>query len=718
MYKSKFGRAGRGEEFGNPLLKNKRLQYNDRKSSFADTAMTRQYLDFDLAIQKQASGYRARVLNSPGGQGSADFTLPFSNLEIENLLLKIGHVRGTRRGRDSTQMEAAKKFGGALFRAVFVNDVGRCWQSSISIADATQNGLRLRLRLNDAAELADLPWEFLYDAALDRFFNHSVETPLVRFLDLPSPPRPLTTTLPLKILVMFSLPSDYEQLDADKEWQNLKEALSDLETRGLVHVERIDEATLPELQKRLRRGEYHIFHYVGHGAFDAERSESVLLFEGAQGRAKKVGGQMLGTLLRDHKALRLVVLNACEGGRTALDDPFSGVAQNLIRQGIPAVVAMQFAITDEAALQLSSEFYKALADNYPLDAALAEARKAVYLDGNEVEWATPVLYSRAPDGVIFDLQTAPPPNRIAPPPPNEQPAAAQPHARVAAPEETLSFDVLLQRAERLRQQGERYLADTPVEQEAWLPKFQQARDYLERAQKLEPDNPQMLYALAQVHARLVPPDLAAARTLVRRVEDLLDGTTDANEKRLLADAYFFHATLSEPPNENLLTRAGNLFLSLNDSERTDLIRKIIKRLENPNFLIFSDLYGKPDVRFRSPELEPESAQPVLPHREPASSAATFTPLGRWHFQAQDETDTRMSVELSADGTFQMTQQIGLHQIPINGTWQFNALTQTLALRGVINTFQPLALTLTITGVINGAFTATGADGISYVLTRA
>ena len=108
-------------------------------------------------------------------------------------------------------------------------------------------------------------------------------------------------------------------------------------------------------------------------------------------------------LLHDHDPLRLVVLNSCEGARADPSDPFAGTAQSLIRQGIPAVVAMQFEITDPAAISLASELYAAVADGYPLDAALAEARKAIWADGNQVEWATPVLHLRAPDGRIFDV---------------------------------------------------------------------------------------------------------------------------------------------------------------------------------------------------------------------------------------------------------------------------------------------------------------------------
>ena len=75
------------------------------------------------------------------------------------------------------------------------------------------------------------------------------------------------------------------------------------------------------------------------------------------------------------RRVQLAVLNACEGGRTSRQDPFAGVGQSLVQQGIPAVVAMQFEISDQAAITLAHEFYAALADSYPVDAALAEARQ-------------------------------------------------------------------------------------------------------------------------------------------------------------------------------------------------------------------------------------------------------------------------------------------------------------------------------------------------------
>jgi hypothetical protein len=96
------------------------------------------------------------------------------------------------------------------------------------------------------------------------------------------------------------------------------------------------------------------------------------------------------------------LLNACEGARSSLRDIFSSTAATLVRRGVPAVLAMQNEITDFAAVELARAFYAALADGLPVDAAVAEARKHVSsLAVNSVEWGTPVLFMRAPDGILF-----------------------------------------------------------------------------------------------------------------------------------------------------------------------------------------------------------------------------------------------------------------------------------------------------------------------------
>lgn len=373
------------------------------------------YIDFDLQIERvgaarqpvQDPSYRAQVINSPGGQATQLFKLPFQPVELKTYLQRFGRTREIIRQNDSPEPEqvvSAKTFGGRLFTAVFDNDVRDCLRGSLDEASRQGARLRIRLRLNGVPELANLPWEYLYNGSVNRFLALSDRTPVVRYLDLPERIRPLTVAPPLRALVMISSPADLQPLDVEQEWAKLKQALNDLEQRQLLTLERLDAASLPALQRQLQRNDYHILHFIGHGSFDAATQDGALALEGADGRAQQISGQYLGTLLYDHDPLRLVVLNACEGARTANTDPFAGMAQSLVQQGMPAVVAMQFAITDDAAITFAQGFYSAIANNYPVDAAVSQARKSMFVQGNELEWATPVLFLRAPDGVLFTVQ--------------------------------------------------------------------------------------------------------------------------------------------------------------------------------------------------------------------------------------------------------------------------------------------------------------------------
>jgi hypothetical protein len=361
------------------------------------------YLDFDLLVRRIEGGYRAQVLSSPAGEATADFAAPFSELELENFLLRVGRPRRGTRRVGSPEMETVRTLGGRLYGAVFNGDVRDCWRSSLSQAETQNGGLRLRLRIADAPELSDIPWEYLYNASLNRFLSLSEYTPIVRYLDLPERIRPLAVDAQLEILVMISSPPDYPGLDVEREWSRLNQTLAGLTDSGQVRLNRLADPGLPGLQRELRRRQYHILHFIGHGGFDRETQGGILVLPDEAGKGRLVAAEHLGTILHDHRSLRLVVLNACEGSRSSRADPFSGVAQTLVRQGVPAVVAMQFEITDGAAITFAEEFYAATADGYPVDAALVEARKAIFAAGNDIEWGTPVLYLRAPDGKLFSV---------------------------------------------------------------------------------------------------------------------------------------------------------------------------------------------------------------------------------------------------------------------------------------------------------------------------
>ncbi len=365
------------------------------------------YESFELRIQPGLDGdYEALVTRSLAGDARADFVLPFSDAELAAFLWDtVGATRQIRRTTEPGQPLAVQDFGTRLYEAVFGGDVGICLLRSLDEAMRRKTGLRIRLRIDERLPaLADLPWEYLYAPQLGRFLALSHETPLVRYLEVPRLAPPLPVSPPLTVLALLSSPQDMTPLMVEREWTHLQAALQGLEQRGLVRLERLPAATLEALQGRLRSeagGGVHMLHFVGHGFFDSERNLGGLVFEDEQGRSQVVSAAAMGMLLHDHEALRLVFLNACEGASSGRSDSFAGVAQQLVQQGVTAVAAMQFPISDQAAVVLSQEFYRAVAAGHPVDAALSEARKAIPTQATSYEWGAPVLFSRSDDNRLF-----------------------------------------------------------------------------------------------------------------------------------------------------------------------------------------------------------------------------------------------------------------------------------------------------------------------------
>jgi hypothetical protein len=377
--------------------------------------------DFDelrLRIERGADGHQV-IASSRVGEAAGSFVLPFNDLELENFVLRVSRPRGRRR-IDSGAITDARRFGSSLFAALFQQEIRDLYHQALANARGADRGLRVTLCLSGSPELMDIPWEYLYDAP--SFLSVSAFTPVVRYLDLPRGYRPLQVEAPMRILGVVSSPADYDQLDVERERSNLEGALSELIAAGAVVVEWLDRPSLSSLLRKLQSETFHVLHYVGHGGYDAQAEHGVLLFEDAKGNGRPTSGDELGTILHDFTSLRLAVLNACEGARTSRSDPFSGVAESLVQRDIPAVIAMQFEITDAAAVVFAEGFYRAIASGAPVDASLAAARLAIFAESSdEIEWGTPVLFMRVRDGRIFDV---PEPAVEPPKPPVQSPEPA------------------------------------------------------------------------------------------------------------------------------------------------------------------------------------------------------------------------------------------------------------------------------------------------------
>jgi hypothetical protein len=362
------------------------------------------YRDFEVEIAPgDGMRYPVAVLHSPSGQARSIMHFPFGQETLGRQLARLENALLGAAGGEAAQV--VQHFGSQLFELLIRDELRGIYDMSRQATAADGQGLRIKLRIN-APELAAIPWEFLYDTRQAEFVALSRHTPIVRYLELPLPDPELPITAPLRILGMVANPADAIPLDVEREKARLEDAIRRLQKTGRVELAWLEGQTWRDLQAAMQGGPWHIFHFIGHAIPDEAGGQSVLLLADDSGDASPLGATQLGRLLADHRTLRLALLNACQGARgQAGRGIFSSIASVLVQRGLPAVLAMQYPITDEAAIEFTTSFYRALVASLPIDAAVSEARKAISLAIPEsMEWGTPVLFMRAPDGTIWKME--------------------------------------------------------------------------------------------------------------------------------------------------------------------------------------------------------------------------------------------------------------------------------------------------------------------------
>ena len=218
----------------------------------------------------------------------------------------------------------------------------------------------------------------------------------------------ITVTGKLRILGMISNPGGlWENLDADKERRLMEDAMAPLQADGQVEFQWVNGARAEDLVDMIGQTQWHVFHFIGHGGVEPADStagtpgQGFVVMADELGVPKKVTSSDLKVYLQGPHGdpPRLVILNCCESAREGGGD-FASPAATLIKAGIPAVVAMQFPITDASAAKFSGAFYKRLVENLPIEAALTHARIVVQTS-SRAEWGIPVLYTRSNSGRLF-----------------------------------------------------------------------------------------------------------------------------------------------------------------------------------------------------------------------------------------------------------------------------------------------------------------------------
>lgn len=396
------------------------------------------YQDFVLQLDRAPGehGLITRVIRSPAGEAEAPFVNPVSSAELDDLWQVALQARQASRGSGARHFapleldeetgpfnaeRTLEEIGERLFQALFRGPVHSCWSRSLAESEQdSRRGLRLKLQLNLTdpllAPLAELPWECLFSLEHGGFLGLQRRTPILRHMRLPLPPGRAPVAQALRVLIVSSQPCSLPQLTLKKEGQRIADALGTLPG---VETFPLHNPSVEELRDILLEKDFHVLHFMGHGEFDPDSGQGVLYFTDADGADRPVSGTLLASHLADVHSLRLVFVNACETACANARAPFAGVAAALLRAGLPAVIAMQRPIGDQAALEFSRAVYRRTAAGDPVDAAVTEGRLAITRgQGAALEWGTPVLFLRAEDGkIITPVVTAAVPEPPEPPAP-------------------------------------------------------------------------------------------------------------------------------------------------------------------------------------------------------------------------------------------------------------------------------------------------------------
>jgi hypothetical protein len=376
-----------------------------RGQMYNGMAMNPQESRIEVLLEQTDDGYFSRVRHSPVGPAAARFAFSVTRRELDALWLALdaAHAAGEEdQRRLAAQLEG---WGARLFGALFADDVLVCLRASQQAAFAAQSSLRIQLDLDAVPEVQRLPWEVLYDTGQSEYLGLSLHSPMARYAGLMHRLLPAKLSGPLRALVAVASPAGYPAIDVQREWLGLLDEIDYLGREKKLYVEWLQKPTLFDLQRRLRQGEYHILHFVGHSAFGAQTGEGQLVFEDEIGRSRAVSGQHLGAMLRDHFPLRLVVLTDSAAAPVRGEGrAFLHVARSLVQRNVGAALATQFPMPREAQLRFMARFYAEIAAMKPVDEAVLQARLALREEG--IWWGAPALKTRVADGQLFDDGTA------------------------------------------------------------------------------------------------------------------------------------------------------------------------------------------------------------------------------------------------------------------------------------------------------------------------
>lgn len=339
-------------------------------------------------------------------------------------------LTGLRSLNPSSVIDQENQLSRLIFQTFFAGEIGKVCVDFIKLLEEQRIEELLLAISADDETIVNLPFEMalplLFPPKLGEakkslaISNFGLVRTKIASLDSFNLQGEHASTAPLKMLFITALPENLDErgkmLQIEEEQTRLIRAIGALEATGdkepKIVIEFLENASLAELDKALHARQHDIVHISGHGAYHAATNKGVLYFENEDGDEEQISGAALGETVRKHQCVKLLILSACE---TAIAGSEGGVIEQVAAYGIPSIVAMRFAVTDDGAKVFTTELYTQLAKGLSLTRALAYAREALLQDIAQrreqtphilhiAEWFTPVVYQNQALGALIDVK--------------------------------------------------------------------------------------------------------------------------------------------------------------------------------------------------------------------------------------------------------------------------------------------------------------------------
>jgi hypothetical protein len=329
------------------------------------------YQDLILAFVPAADSERFHIVtHSPAeGQIVASFVSPFGEERINTW----------RYGLDPHEI---RMIGTLLYRRVFSPEVHRALDASRRFAQ--RQGLAVRLKLILSADVAHLPWEFLYEPEADEFLALNQRVPIVRYFDLPMTPpgHRHADSLGLALFAPDGIESDAHPLFA--AWAEKPAAQ--------IHI--LTSAEINSAAKSFSKAQ--VLHLQAASGRDPASGQLALRMDDSA-ETRWLTEDSLAQWLRVNASIQLVVLDGCDSSDGTTRDAVAFAARLVERGIVPSAVAFQFPLKAKLRAEFFETFYRAWANDAGLGLAMVEGRQAIAKADGAWEWGAPVLYSALRD---------------------------------------------------------------------------------------------------------------------------------------------------------------------------------------------------------------------------------------------------------------------------------------------------------------------------------